>query len=193
MLMTLAESSPDPGKNRTDEMENCIKAIAGGDREALGRLYEDTYAAVFGFALSILKNRQDAEDVLQEVYVRIWQSAASYREWGKPMAWIFTITRNLALMDLRRKNRTVPVAPQDWPEMFSDVQEVTAEDSLVLSSLMERLGDDEREIVLLHTVAGLKHSECAQLLGMGLSTVLSKYSRAIKKLRQAMEENEYDE
>ncbi len=168
-------------------LENCIRDIASGDREALGRLYRETHAAVYAFALSFVQDRHDAEDVLQDVYVRIWQSAPSYRPMGKPQAWIYTIARNLALMEIRRKTRIVPVSPGDWQEIFSECPAVDAEDAQVLASVMGLLDEDERRIVLLHAAAGFKHRESAELLGLGLSTVLSKYSRALKKLRQALE------
>ncbi len=171
-----------------DAAENCITAIASGDREALARLYEDTSAAVYGFALSILKDPHDAEDVLQDVYVKIWESAPSYRAMGNPMAWIFTITRNLALMDIRRQNKAWPTDPDDWGGIFADVPSMDPEDRLVLSALMETLGEDEQRIIILHAVAGMKHREIAELMDMSLSAVLSKYNRALKKLRSALEE-----
>ncbi len=171
-----------------DAAEKCIIAIASGDKEALAALYEGTSAAVYGFALSLLKNPHDAEDVLQDVYVKIWEAAPTYRAMGKPMAWIFTITRNLALMDLRRQNKAWPTDPDNWGGLFADVTTMDAEDRLVLSSLMETLDEDEVRIVILHAVAGMKHREIAELLGRNLSTVLSKYNRALKKLRIALEE-----
>ncbi len=176
-----------PEGDRDRALENCIRDIASGDREALGRLYGETHAAVYAFALSVVQNREDAEDVLQDVYVRIWKSAPSYRDMGKPLAWIFTIARNLALMEIRRKTRVVPVSPGEWEEIFLECPAVDAEDAQVLSSVMGILDEEERQIVLLHAAAGFKHRESAELLGMGLSTVLSKYSRALKKLRQALE------
>ncbi len=182
------QSVPAPSGERDAALENFINAVAAGDREALGQLYEETRTAVFAFALSIVKDRQDAEDILQEVYVKVWQSAPSYRPMGKPMAWILTITRRFALMDLRRKERAVPVTPEDWERMFADERTPDAEDALILGSLLELLEEDEREIVVLHAVAGMKHRESAQILDMGLSTVLSKYSRALKKLRRALGE-----
>ncbi len=176
-----------PEEDRTAALENCIRDIAAGSRDALGHLYEETHAAVYAFALSVVQERADAEDVLQDVFVRIWQSAPSYRAMGKPLAWIFTITRNLALMEIRRKTRVVPVSPEDWQTIFAECPAVDAEDAQVLGAVMGILDEDERQIVLLHVTAGFKHRESAELLGLGLSTVLSKYSRALKKLRQALE------
>ena len=92
-------------------------------------------------------------------------------------------------MKLREGTRTVPL-PAEEPEIvdFSEVSET--EDRLVLAALMNRLSDREREIVLLHAVSGLKHREIAKVLSLPLSTVLSKYSRAMKKLKTGLAEME---
>lgn len=169
-------------------MEQCIKRIAGGDQEALALLYEQTHAAIYGFALSILKNKQDAEDVLQDTYIQIWNAAVSYTSEGKPLAWMFTIARNLALMRIREQSRTVAVAPEDWQSVFADEPAVNHEDRLMLASLLGTLSDEERQIVILHAMTGLKHREIADLLNLRLTTVLSKYNRALKKLRKTLKE-----
>ena len=65
--------------------------IAGGNRESLAELYEQTQSAVYGYALSICKSPHNAEDVLQDVFVQIWNAAGQYESEGKPMAWIFTM------------------------------------------------------------------------------------------------------
>ena len=85
-------------------IEKLIKNIGEGDKEALSTLYEQTKTAVYGFSLSILKNTHEAEDVLQEVYIKIYENASVYQSKGNPLAWILTITKNLSLMKLR-KNR----------------------------------------------------------------------------------------
>ena len=82
-------------------LDCCLARVAGRDREALAELYQRTRTSVYGFALSILKNTQDAEDVLHDCYVNLYAAAAGYRSSGKPLAWILTITRNLCLMKLR--------------------------------------------------------------------------------------------
>lgn len=188
MLSFVMAVSPGLSGRQDDIVEKCIANIVKGDKQALAQLYEQTHAAVYGFALSILKNQQDAEDVLQDVYLQIWKAAAGYKPAGKPLAWIFTITRNLALMRLREQSRTIAVAPEDWQNVFADEPAVNQEDRLVIESLLDMLSDEERQIVMLHAVAGMKHREIAEILSMGLPTVLSKYSRALKKLRNALKE-----
>ncbi len=83
-------------------LEKAIQRMAGGDKEALAELYHSTRTAVYGFVLSLLKNREEAEDVFQEVYLKVYENAATYEEKGKPMAWILTIARNLCYMRFRR-------------------------------------------------------------------------------------------
>ena len=171
-----------------DWLEAQVEQMAMGDQNALCALYEATKAATYGFALSIVKNRHDAEDILQETYIRIYAGSAAYQKNGKPMAWIFTIVRNLSLMKLRDKKRISPMEEEDWTMLPADEAEVTPEDRLVLQAAMQALSDEERQIVMLHAVTGFKHREIAELLQIPLSTVLSKYHRAMKKMKTKITE-----
>lgn len=187
MLPFLMTVSAVPAKERTDAnaTEKLIARMADGDKTALAELYESTHAAVYGFALSILKNKADAEDVLHDAYLQVWSAADRYAPQGKPLAWIFTITRNLALMRLREQSRTVQMVPEDYQELFAQDPGVASEDRLLLAALLNTLSAEERQIVMLHAMTGLKHREIAELLELKLTTVLSKYNRAIRKLREA--------
>ena len=185
--------SSGPSGGTDDQVENCILKMAQGEKQGLADLYEKTQGAVYGYALSILKNTADAEDVLQDTYLQLWRAAGSYEAQGKPLAWIFTVARNLALQRLRERKRLVTAGPEDWPEIFAGEAKSGWEDRLTLTLLMETLSDEERQIVMLHAVAGLRHRESAALLGLSLTAVLSRYSRAMKKLRNAWKEaDEYD-
>lgn len=167
-------------------LESLLLDMTRGDQEALAQLYHRTRTAVFGLTLSYLKNRHDAEDVTQDTFVRAWENAPSYRPQGKPMAWLLTIARNLSLMKLREKDRTESLPEEDWALPGPD-DALTTEDRTVLSAAMFVLEDEEQRIVLLHAVTGLKHREIAESLSLPLSTVLSKYHRALKKLRRKLE------
>lgn len=186
LTILLTHTTPLSGSG-SEEMERCLARMAQGDTGALGRLYELTREAVYGYALSILKNAHDAEDVMQETFVRAHLGAGQYRAHGKPTAWLMRITRNLALMKLREGKRTVAMSPEDWMDAFSDRPDFTHEDALTLSQLMDTLSSEEREIVSLHALTGLKHREIAQLLDLALPTVLSKYNRALKKLKSTLQ------
>ena len=171
---------------RTDSqlLDECIHAMAAGESSGLETLYREAGPAVFAFALSVLKNRQDAEDVLQDCFVNAYGGAAGYRSHGKPMAWLLTIARNLCMQKLRERKRTSDIPEEDWERYLESLERVTPEDRIVLAECMRTLTDEERQIVVLHAVGGFKHREIAELIGLSLPTVLSKYSRAVKKLRK---------
>ncbi|MCI9533300.1 MAG: RNA polymerase sigma factor [Lachnospiraceae bacterium] len=171
--------------------EELLKQVGTGDEDAFRQLYHNTDRTVYSFILSILKNPQDAEEVMQETYLKIWTSAASYHSQGKPLAWIFTIARNLCYMRFRDQKRQADMGLDDLNgeetgELCLPLENLA--DAMVLRSALEILKEDERQIVLLHASAGLKHREIASNLQMPLATVLSKYNRAIKKLKQYLRE-----
>ena len=188
MMSCMTVAAPSPGDDAL--LDNCITRIAQGDRDALAALYERTRPAVYGFALSILKNIHDAEDILQDTYLQVWQAAGSYRSRGRAKAWLMTIVRNLSLDRLRQQARTEPLDWDQWQEQLSELPAVTHEDQMTLTALLAALADQERQIVILHVLTGLKHREIAALLELPLATVLSQYSRALKKLRLAWKEAE---
>lgn len=173
-------SAAAPGQLPDDALLLCI---AQGEPGAFEQLYRQTASAVYGYALSILRNRAAAEDVMQDTFVNVLQSAGSYRPCGKAMAWILTITRNLARMRLRRfENHNLsfeelPTA-EDARDTFGQ-----SEDRMVLDAVLDQLGEEERQIVTLHALSGLKHREVAALMGLPQATVISKYNRALTKLR----------
>lgn len=168
--------------------EALLFQIASGSKEALAQLYTETKSAVYGFALSILKNSHDAEDIMQEAYIRIYANAHTYKAQGKPLAWILTIVRNLALMKLREQKRVTTLSPEDWE--IPDVTYGPDDNKLLVSALLNRLTDQERQIVVLHSLTALKHREIAALLDLPLPTVLSKYHRALEKLKKSMKEED---
>ncbi len=176
-------------KNTTLQVsESLILKMAKEDTTALKELYDQTYQAVYGFAYSILKNPYDAQDVAQDTFVKIYNSAMTYQCNGKPLAWIFTITRNFCLMKLRSGKRAPVVDIQDY-NAKEDNFDSKSEYKIILEEALLKLPDDSRQIVILHSMTGLKHKEIAEILHMALPTVLSKYHRAIKKIKEIIKED----
>ena len=97
-----------------DKLETQIKQIANGDLEAMEPVYNRTKAAVYGLALSIVRNSQDAEDIMQETYIRVYEAATTYRPQGKPMAWLLRIARNLSLDRVRSNPAKELSLEEDW-------------------------------------------------------------------------------
>lgn len=172
-----------------EAVEQCLFGIREQNTKALEEFYYRTSASVYGFALSVMKNAQDAEDVMHDLYLLVWSSAGKYHPEGKPMAWILTVTRNLCLQKLREYQKRSDIPQEDWEAYIGSCDKMSTEDKLILTECLKNLSDAERRIVVLYAVSGFKHREIAKLLEMPLSTVLSKYNRAMKKLRKFMEEN----
>ncbi len=169
--------------------EEWISRIAEGDMQALEKLYYASYQAVYALLLSILKNHQDAEDILQDTFINIKNGAHLYQKKdGKPLAWIFTIAKNLAYMKIRRDGALDVSSMEEMQDNgidFSSVED--PDDRIALEGAFSVLTEEERNIILLHANSGMKHREIASLLHIPLSTVLSKYRRGLKKLKNYME------
>lgn len=164
--------------------------IAENDIPAFEELYQLTERSIYAFALSILRNNEDALDVVQDTYLKIRGAAHLYKPMGKPMAWIFTIARNLSMSKLRQRSHTEASIEEDLEDNLSFSYITDHEDRLVLQSALKILSEEERKIILLHAISGFTHIEIARDISMPLSTVLSKYHRGLKKLRKYLVESE---
>lgn len=182
MLILTAMTNEQGGRNDRKELEKLLLQTASGDKEAFAEIYRRTKAAVYGLALSYLRRPDDAGDVTHDTFIKVWDNAPSYTPKGSPMGWLLTIARNLSLMKLRSESRLETPDNEEW-DAIPDDREVSSDDRIMLQHALGKLGDEERKIVILHSVTGLKHREIAELLELPLATVLSKYNRALKKLK----------
>ncbi len=187
MLLNLLLTTFDTPRTElsADEIFELIKRIANEDTQALHILYDAIRKPVYAFAYSIMQNKDDADDVTQDTFVKIYSSAASYQNMGKPMAWILTIVKNLARMKLRELKRTGQMDFSENENLLAPTEFASnSEAKLTLLKALNILNEESRQIVVLHAAIGMKHREIAEMMGLGLSTVLSKYKRAIEKLKK---------
>lgn len=121
---------------------------------------------------------------MQETYLKIRASAHLYEPRGKPMAWVFTVARNIAYMHIRRNqsNRVVANPEKDLNGVLAEKLNIS--ERIALQTVLKELDEEERSIILLHAVSGYKHHEIASYLGIPLATALSKYHRGLKKMRR---------
>ena len=187
-FFVLGEAAPAHRPRQVKVDEALIEKIGAGDIQAFEALYIQTERAVYAYTLSLVKRPEDTVDIVQDTYLKIRAAAHLYKPMGKPMAWIFTIARNLS-MNLLRQNSVRGHA--DWADYdnhldFSYIADQT--DRIVLESALTILADDERQIIMLYALSGMKHHEIAKNLGVPLSTALSRYHRALKKLRNHLTE-----
>ncbi len=168
--------------------DNLFEQIAQGNMDALETLYSSTERALYAYLLSLTRDHNLAVDLLQETYIKVMGAAHLYQPQGKPMAWIFSIAKNLFLDELRKRSREVVVGETEVFDKINLSYEMHPENRLVLEAALSELSETERSIILLFSVSGMKHREIAGLLNLNLSTVLSKYHRGLKKLRTFLEE-----
>lgn len=184
--------APEAGQNQNSQnrspqvLEALIRRIAEGDVSAFETLYRSTDQMLYAYILSIAGNPHDAQDLMQDVYLKIRSGAHRYTPLGKPMAWIFTIAKNLAFMKVRNGQRTTAADPEELEGFSAEKAESpdSWEDALVLREAMGLLSAEERQIVFLHAISGMKHREIAAMTVLPLSTVLSKYVRSLAKLKK---------
>lgn len=174
--------------DRNGKIEDLILKMAKGDTEALGSLYEEIKTDVYAFCLSRAQNVEDAEDICEDTFVRIYKYARLYTPKGKPMAWIFTVAQNILKRHKAIKARHISYddAIADTVDESQGIEEALSERSF-LKWLISSLDEQSRSILVMHAVSGLKHREIAKILDIPLATVLSKYNRAIKKLKNMAE------
>lgn len=162
-----------------------LQKLAEGDMDALRDLYERVSSAVYTFALSVVQNPTTAEDVMQDAFVNIAQNANKYVSQGKPMAWIMTITKNIALMKLKRMdNRNSSL--EDYMDVAKTDEFAQSDRRIMLQKALNELKDEDRQIVILHAMTGMKHREIAEIMKIPLPTVLTKYKRSLEKMRRVI-------
>lgn len=166
------------------ELDKYMTETARGDEEAFGLLYEHTRRGIYAFVYGYLKNEQDAEDVTQDVYIRIRRNAWQYKAGTDARAWMFQIAKNLSLNRLRERKREVPLHEQR--ENAMPVHNLPQGE--VFDVMKRTLDAQEWEIVVLHLLWGYRHREIAEKLFLPTGTVTSKYKRALEKIKRAWEE-----
>lgn len=181
---------PDFKKKKLKIDEQLFHRIGQDDMAAFEELYLLTEKTIYAYALSIVRHHEDALDIVSETFLKIRSAAHLYQPMGKPLAWMFTITRNLAMDHIRKNSKYYEgdFSELEFQNEFSFVKNI--EDRMVLETVLIRLTEEERRIVMLHAVSGLKHREIAKSLEIPLSTVLSKYKRSLKKLKKYLAEME---
>ncbi|KUF12255.1 sigma-70 family RNA polymerase sigma factor [Pseudoponticoccus marisrubri] len=177
-----------------EEIEALIARVAMGDRKAFRTLYDRTSAKLFGIALRVLKEQGPAEEVLQEVYIRIWNRAGQYRVNGySPMTWLITITRNAAIDRLRKARAAgVAVEPVEIAERLYDPQpgpesqSVMRDEARALQACLGELPADRAEMVRRAYLQGHTYAEIAEAAGAKLNTIRTWLRRSLMQLRECL-------
>ncbi|HZR94358.1 MAG TPA: sigma-70 family RNA polymerase sigma factor [Gaiellaceae bacterium] len=182
---------PQAAPLRTDDVPDgeLLVRVAERDRAAFETIYQRYVRSVYGLALRRLRDRQRAEDAVQETFAAVWRSAGSYKpERGPAAPWLYAIARN-AIVD-RFRMRIEPVA--ETPEIVSGEPGPAdrAEADFVswrVHRALEELSEKEREVVELAYWSGLSQSEVAEYLHIPLGTVKTRTRSALARLADLLE------
>lgn len=174
--------------------DELMAGLAAGDLGALESLYDRYGALVYSVALRVLLDRQLAEDVTQEVYLRLWRRPWAYNpERGRFVSWLMSVTRNRAIDERRRLNRRLLAEDEgegDAPELpdpgrFNDplVEAELADQRATVRDALEQLPSAQRQVLELAYFAGLTQTEIAERTGEALGTVKTRVRLGMQKLR----------
>jgi len=163
-----------------------IHRVAQGDEAAFRHLYEKYLDAVYSLALKITHDPHMAEDIAQDVFLRLWLRAEQYRsQRGRVLTWLLSITRNHAIDCIRYHNRR-PVAEEELDPRRLDTAKRTiwqAFEDDVLRLSLDELPHEQRQCLELAFFYGLSHSDIANMLNIPLGTVKSRIRLGLQKLR----------
>ena len=171
--------------------------IAAKDDDALGQLYDRYRLILFGVLMRILNNREEAEDVLQDVFLQVWRRAADFDEnRGRPFTWLVTLARSRGIDRLRSlasRGRVAVAGANEATEEVSDAASdaIQSERLGAVTSALADLPEDQRRPLVLAYFDGLTQSEIATKLGVPLGTVKTRMRTAMMKLRESFGKSSY--
>lgn len=173
------------------DISGLIARTALGDRNAFSALYQETSAKLFGVSLRILKDRAMAEDAMQEVYIRIWRRAGSFRVGqASAMAWLVTIARNQAI-DMIRARQPTSLEYDDAPDVADpdpdpEAKAVLSGEARRIEMCLGELDTDKAAAVVEAYVEGLSYQELAEKNDVPLNTMRTWLRRSLLKLRECL-------
>jgi RNA polymerase sigma-70 factor, ECF subfamily len=185
-------------RNSTSIDSDLLTLIAKGDRRAFGRLYDRSSEVLFTLSLRMLGDREEAEDLLQEVYTEVWRKSVRYdARRGPPMAWLITLTRSRGIDRLRaRASRghgmtdsidDAPVAQTQGHDPTPFDQQADAEVRVMVMKALVELPAAQRQALELSYYEGLSHSEIAERLKEPVGTIKTRIKLGMSKLKIALQ------
>ena len=200
-LFALHNDRDDPGAAKGDEDLVFVRAAARGDTDAFSHLVSKYERIVYRTAYSIVGNAEDAADLSQEIFLRIWHGLPSFRADARFSTWLLRIARNVCADSLRKQQRTAPTEPlilvQDEEEMPYDPPDLSPdadphavyemkETAADVRAALRSMSEEHRMLLLMRDADGMSYEEISSCLGLETGTVKSRLYRAREQLRQAL-------
>jgi RNA polymerase sigma-70 factor (ECF subfamily) len=202
--MTHSDPMPPSRDDEADRRESndrdveLMGMVSAGDMRAFEELVERHQRSVIGTVAKMLGNPSEAEDIAQQVFVRVWKSAGRYEAQAKFTTWLFTITRNLVFNEVRRRQRKPTVSVDEREETthrtVEDLQAISPDDEMLQAELEEainraiqNLPEKQRMAVVLRRYEEMPYDEIAVVLEMSIPAVKSLLFRARTQLKEALQ------
>lgn len=176
-----------------EEFQAAIDMLRSGNKEGLKKIYDSYMKFIYAVIYDTLKNREDAEDITSDFFIKLIRVADAYKSGSGHRMWLATIARNMAIDHIRKNKKEMP--QDEWENMVesqgdSHSGESQVEDKAVLTEDMRRamqtLSPKEKEVVDMKLLGHLKFKEIAQITGQPMGTVSWLYNQGISKLRRCL-------
>ncbi|HEY0169752.1 MAG TPA: sigma-70 family RNA polymerase sigma factor [Pyrinomonadaceae bacterium] len=184
-----------PNQQTDADDAGLLRAVARGDESAFARVYDRYSPILLGLLLRILRSRAEAEDVLQEVFLQVWQQARSFDESrGRAFTWLVTLARSRAIDRLRsvdsRERAALRSAEDGQPvtqaSAPADEDAIRAERAEAVRGALGELPEEQRQVLVLAYLEGMSQSEIAAAKNQPLGTVKTRTRAGLKKLSESL-------
>lgn len=174
--------------SRPGGIPEVVRRAQAGDEDAFQSLYREQVGRVYALCLRLSGDASTAEELTQDVFVRLWERLRSFRGESAFSTWLHRLATNVALMAYRTRGRRERlVAPVEDPEVFDRGAMPSAGEHLDLENALTRLPQGARQVFVLHDMEGFGHAEVGKLLGIAEGTSKAQLFRARRMLREMLE------
>jgi RNA polymerase sigma-70 factor (ECF subfamily) len=178
-------------------LRQLLARIAAGEQQALGQFYDQTLAKVYGLILRVLRNPADAEEVVSDLFLQVWEKARDYQpDRGGALAWLRTLAWSRAVDRQRRQRRhalEMELHPEDGEDTYADCEQLQPETAAAawssaraVQAAFGNLSEVQKQILTLAFQQDMSHQDIASHTGMPLGTVKSHARRGLSALRAAL-------
>lgn len=170
------------------EFDRCIRRIQKGDKSGLKEIYEVYISYIYAVILGIVKNKENAEDLTAEFFIKLWNMADQYKAGSGHKTWMTVIARNMSIDFLRKAGREQ--LTEEVPEVSNTAsdEKISMENEVVgrlnFRETIEQLPETEQQILTMKLAGQMTFKEIAKILGMPMGTVTWKYQNSLEKLRR---------
>ena len=170
------------------EFDRCMRRIQKGDKSGLKEIYEAYISYIYAVIIGVVKNKENAEDLTAEFFIKLWNMADQYKAGSGHKTWMTVIARNMSIDFLRKAGREQLTDEVQEASEATFSENISMENEVVgrmnFRETIEQLPDTERQILTMKLAGQMTFKEIAKVLGIPMGTVTWKYQNSLEKLRR---------